>query len=80
MQLLTKFAADVTVANDDGHTAVELAANPAVRQVLLESVSKGAPQRNLCQAAWQGDAMYLRQILVCYRRKATPSGKFGIQT
>ena len=64
---MVRNAADVTVVNDDGHTAVELAANNAIWQVLLDSVNKGEPQRNLCQAAWQGDAMVLRKILVIWR-------------
>ena len=43
--------------------AVEVA-SPQVQQLLLDSVDKGGPHRNLLQAAWQGRSRLVRKILV----------------
>ena len=64
VELLVSQGADVTIANREGQTAVELATTTIIRQLLLAAVDKGGPQHNLCQAAWQGNAGLLRRILV----------------
>jgi len=64
VELLVSQGADITTANREGQTAVELAATTFVRQLLLAAVDKGGPQHNLCQAAWQGNAAVLRRTLV----------------
>jgi len=65
VELLIGQGADVTVANRDGQTSVELASTTTIRQLLLAAVDKGGPQHNLCQAAWQGNLAVLRRVMVC---------------
>ena len=64
VELLVGQGADVTTANGEGQTAVELASTTVIRQLLLAAVDKGGPHHNLCQAAWQGNAALLHRILV----------------
>jgi len=64
VELLVSQGADVTMVNHEGQTAVELATTTIIRQLLFAAVDKGGPQRNLCQAAWQGNAAVLHRILV----------------
>ena len=66
VEVLLQHGADVTLRNFEGQTAVEVA-SPVILQKLLEAVDKGGPQRNLLQAAWQGNATVMRKILVSTR-------------
>ena len=66
VEVLLQHGADVTLRNFEGQTAVEVA-SPVILQKLLEAVDKGGPQRNLLQAAWQGNATVMRKILVSSR-------------
>jgi len=65
VELLVSQGADVTMANREGQTAVQLASTTVIRQLLLAAVDKGGPHHNLCQAAWQGNTALLHRILVC---------------
>ena len=65
VELLASQGADVTIANREGQTAVELASTTVTRQLLLAAVDKGGPHHNLCQAAWQGNTTVLHRTMVC---------------
>lgn len=65
VQLLLKHGADVTLKNYDGKTAVEVA-SPGIKTLLLDAVAQTSlsVHQRLLQAAWQGDAVVVRQLLV----------------
>ncbi|MBN3270926.1 M3K19 kinase, partial [Polyodon spathula] len=61
--LLLKKGVDVTLCNHSNQTAVHLA-NPTIQGILLSAVNGDAlPQRQLLQAAWQGDLQHLQHLL-----------------
>ncbi|MGH0139671.1 UNVERIFIED_CONTAM: hypothetical protein FKN15_069909 [Acipenser sinensis] len=61
--LLLKKGVDVTLCNHSNQTAVHLA-NPTIQGILLSAVNGDAlPQRQLLQAAWQGDLKHLQHLL-----------------
>ena len=68
VQLLLKNGADITLVNDDGQTAVELA-KPKLQKLLLDNVARGGDKMMLLQAAWMGDISTVEKLLVwkiCY--------------
>ena len=65
MNLLLKHNADVTLQNDQGHTAIEIA-SPKIRQMMLDSSDGGTVQQSLHQAAWQGNFKLVKRIMVTF--------------
>ena len=63
VELLLEHGADVTVRNFEGQTAIEVA-SPQMRRTLLDSCGCGGARRNILQAAWQGNAQLVKNILV----------------
>ncbi|XP_064601071.1 uncharacterized protein LOC135467238 [Liolophura sinensis] len=64
VQLLLKHGADVTLKNYDGKTAVEVA-SPGIKTLLLDAVAQTSlsVHQRLLQAAWQGNAVMVKQLL-----------------
>ena len=72
MALLLKNGCDVTLRNYEGQTALEVA-SPQIQHQLLDGVDNGGPHRNLLQAAWQGNATLLQNILVSMKCRVVQS-------
>ncbi|XP_041466973.1 uncharacterized protein LOC121417356 isoform X2 [Lytechinus variegatus] len=64
IRLLLKYGADVTLRNAATECVLDLTEDRQIRKLLLESVlRKGVSPRHLLQAAWQGNAQVVRQLL-----------------
>ncbi|XP_065844430.1 uncharacterized protein [Oscarella lobularis] len=62
--LLLIFGADATLQNDDDETAVDVTGKDEIRATITDSINRqGVSNRNLLQAAWQGDFSIVRQLL-----------------
>lgn len=63
VQLLLRHGADVTLKNNEGHTAFEMT-SAQIREMLLDSADQGGIHSCLCQAAWQGNIKLVKKFLV----------------